>query len=72
MNQLYKETNEKFIGRVERMVYYICGCDIKRGREILEECLKRNKKKNESIIWSYKTSEEKERGKNMEMDWFSS
>jgi len=50
MNQLYKETNEKFIGRVERMVYYICGCDIKRGREILEECLKRNKKKNESII----------------------
>lgn len=45
MNQLYKETNEKFINRVEGMIYYTCGCDIKRGREVLEECLKRNKEK---------------------------
>lgn len=45
--KLYKETNEKFVGRVENMIYNICGCDIKRAKEVLEECLKRNKK-NES------------------------
>lgn len=37
MNQLYKETNLKFIERVENMLYYMCGCNKKRGKEILEE-----------------------------------
>lgn len=43
--ELYNETNEKFIGRIENMLYYTCGCDKERGRRILEECLKRNKKR---------------------------
>lgn len=43
--KLYKETNEKFVGRIENMLYYICGCDTKRGKEVLEECLKRNKER---------------------------
>jgi len=43
--KLYKETNEKFAQRVEHMLYYICGCNAKRGREVLKECLKRNKEK---------------------------
>ena len=43
LEKLYKETNEKFVQRVENMLYYICGCDKKRGREILKDCLKRNK-----------------------------
>jgi N-acetylmuramic acid 6-phosphate (MurNAc-6-P) etherase len=43
--KLYKETNEKFVQRVEHMLYYICGCNAKRGREVLKECLKRNKEK---------------------------
>jgi hypothetical protein len=43
--KLYKETNEKFVGRVENMLYNICGCDKKRGEIILKECLKRNKEK---------------------------
>lgn len=47
-SKLYKETNEKFIGRIENMLYYICGCDFARGHEILLECLKRNEKKNEN------------------------
>jgi len=42
-SELYKETNEKFIGRMENMLYFICGCDFVRGNEILLECLKRNK-----------------------------
>jgi len=42
---IIKETNEKFIARVEAMLYQICGCDKKRGRKILEECLKRNSKR---------------------------
>jgi len=42
---LYEETNEKFIGRMENMLYFICGCDYKRGRKILLACLKRNKEK---------------------------
>jgi N-acetylmuramic acid 6-phosphate (MurNAc-6-P) etherase len=45
MNKLYKDTNQKFIERVENMLYYVCGCNKKRGREVLEECLKRNKEK---------------------------
>lgn len=44
-NNLYKETNEKFIQRIEHMLYNICGCDYKRGHKILGECLKRNKEK---------------------------
>jgi len=40
--KLYKETNEKFVQRVENMIYNTCGCDVKRAREVLEECLKRN------------------------------
>ena len=43
VEKLYKETNEKFVERVENMLYYINGCDTKRGRLILEICLKRNK-----------------------------
>jgi len=45
LNKLYAETNEKFIGRVQNMLYHICGLDKKRAKEILEECLKRNEKK---------------------------
>ena len=45
MNQLYKETNEKFINRIEIMLYNTCGCNKKRAREILIECLKSNKEK---------------------------
>ena len=45
LNKLYAETNEKFIGRVQNMLYNICGLDKKRAKEILEECLKRNEKK---------------------------
>lgn len=47
LKKLYKETNKKFVGRVEHILYYISGCDLKRGREVLKECLKRNNKKNE-------------------------
>ena len=43
--KLHRETNEKFVQRVEHMLYYICGCDYKRGEEVLKECLKRNKEK---------------------------
>lgn len=43
LNKLYKETNDKFVSRVEGMLYDICGCDLERGRIILKECLKRNK-----------------------------
>ena len=46
LKKLYKETNNKFVGRMEHMLYYICGCDIKRGKEVLEECLKKNNEKN--------------------------
>ena len=45
LNILYEETNRKFIERVENMLYSICGCDLKRGKIILEECLRRNKLK---------------------------
>jgi len=44
-NNLYKETNKKFVDRVEHILYSICGCDFVRGHEILLECLKRNKEK---------------------------
>ena len=43
INELYKETNKKFVGRIENMIYYICGCDQKRAREVLKECLKRDR-----------------------------
>jgi hypothetical protein len=39
--KLYKEINEKYVGRIENMLYYVCGCDYKRGREVLKECLKK-------------------------------
>lgn len=45
LKQLHKETNEKFIARVQAMIYFTCGCDPDRAQEILEECLKRNKDK---------------------------
>jgi len=45
MNELYKETNNKFADRVDCMLYDTCGCNIKRAREVLRECLKRNKLK---------------------------
>jgi N-acetylmuramic acid 6-phosphate (MurNAc-6-P) etherase len=41
--ELYKETNEKYIERVEHLIYEICGCSKERAKEVLEECLKRNK-----------------------------
>ena len=43
--ELYKETNDKFVSRVEGMLYGTCGCDKARGKEILEKCLKRNKER---------------------------
>ena len=49
LNKLYKETNDKFIGRIENMLYFVCGCDFDRGKIILEECLKRNKIKKEKL-----------------------
>ena len=45
LKKLYKETNEKFIQRVENILYYVNGCDTKRGKLILEMCLERNKEK---------------------------
>jgi N-acetylmuramic acid 6-phosphate (MurNAc-6-P) etherase len=45
IKELYLETNEKFVGRMEGMLYDICGCDLKRASIILKECLKRNKQK---------------------------
>ena len=45
LEKLYKETNDKFIDRIENMLYYICGCDKERGKIILKECLERNKKR---------------------------
>lgn len=36
---------EKFVRRVENMIYYICGCDYNEAKEVLEECLRRNKQK---------------------------
>lgn len=43
--EIIKETNEKFLLRIETMLYQTCGCDKKRGKKILEECLKRNAKR---------------------------
>ena len=43
--KLYNETNEKFVERMEQLLYYTNGCDTKRAKEILEECLKRNKQR---------------------------
>ena len=45
LNQLYKETNEKFIQRIQIMIYQTCGCNPKRAEEVLKECLKRNEEK---------------------------
>lgn len=44
-SKLYKETNQKFIGRVQNMLYNICGMDFERAREVLLECLKQNELK---------------------------
>lgn len=43
--KLYKETNLKFVQRVEGILYDVCGCDKKRAEIILKECLKRNKER---------------------------
>ena len=40
---LYKETNEKFVKRVQNILYLICGLDKERAEIILKECLKQNK-----------------------------
>lgn len=34
---------QKFVGRVNNMIYSICGCNLKEGIEVLEECLKLSK-----------------------------
>jgi hypothetical protein len=36
---------EKVIERVENMIYNISGCTNKEGKIVLEECLKRNRKR---------------------------
>ena len=36
---------EKFVDRVEGMIYSICGCSYREAREVLKECLRRNKEK---------------------------
>lgn len=36
---------EKFVQRVEGMIYSTCGCSYREGKKVLEECLRRNKKK---------------------------
>jgi len=43
----YQETNEKFVQRVGHLLYDVCGCDTERAQLILEECLARNKLKQE-------------------------
>ena len=45
LNKLHKETNDKFVQRVQGMIYYICGCSPERAEEVLKECLKRNEEK---------------------------
>jgi len=45
LKELHKETNLKFISRVQNMIYYTCGCDPFRAEEVLKECLKRNEDK---------------------------
>jgi hypothetical protein len=39
---LSSDTNQKFVGRIENMLYYVCGCDLERGKLILELCLESN------------------------------
>lgn len=41
--KLYKETNEKFVGRVESLLFHICGCTKERAIEVLEETIKKIK-----------------------------
>lgn len=45
LEKLREETNEKFIGRVQHMIYGICGCEPERAEKILKECLKRNEER---------------------------
>jgi len=45
LKKLYDETNEKFVERMENLLYFVNGCDIERGRIVLEMCIERNKKK---------------------------
>jgi hypothetical protein len=49
LKKLYSETNDKFVGRVEKLLYYVNGCDLRRGKLILEMCLKRNKSQQHEI-----------------------
>lgn len=36
---------EKFVQRIEGMVYNTCGCSYREAQEVLKECLRRNKEK---------------------------
>ena len=47
LKKLYNETTNKFVERMEHMLYFVNGCDLERGKVVLEECLKRNKTKKE-------------------------
>ncbi len=38
-----KEDKEKFVERIQNMIYYICGCNKEETEELLLECLKLNK-----------------------------
>ncbi len=48
--KIHEETIEKFAGRVENILYYICGCNHDDAEEVLKKCLDRNwtaRRKNE-------------------------
>ena len=57
----YQETNEKFVQRMQHMLYEICGCDAERGKLILDECLERNKIKQIALIMAESTNLKKEK-----------
>ncbi|MDP3026673.1 MAG: hypothetical protein Q8N63_03120 [Nanoarchaeota archaeon] len=40
--KIHEETIEKFVGRVENMIYSVCGCGYDYAEEVLKECLDRN------------------------------
>ena len=55
---------EKFIERVEIMLYYTCGCDIKDATIVLEKCLERAK--NNAVEYRNKNKSSQERMKFVE------
>jgi predicted class III extradiol MEMO1 family dioxygenase len=55
---------EKFIDRVETMLYSICGCDIKDVVIVLEKCLERAK--NNAVEYRNKNKNSQERMKSVE------